>query len=109
MYFMGSRDRGTLTLVVYAEGIDSRNASGFHKEVADQIMEGDKSLVLDFTRVQYVSSAGLRVLRLLAKEMSRKGGGVSIRGPAGMARDALATLRSPTLTSKFDGIIEMLD
>ena len=106
---MGSRDRGTLTLVVYAEGIDSRNASGFHKEVADQIMDGDKSLVLDLTRVQYVSSAGLRVLRLLAKEMSRKGGGVSIRGAAGVARDALATLRSPTLTSEFDSIIETLD
>lgn len=109
MYFMGSRDRGTLTLVVYAEGIDSRNASGFHKEVADQIMDGDKSLVLDFTRVQYVSSTGLTVLRLLAKEMSRKGGGVSIRGAVGVVRDALKTLRSPTQMSRFDGIIEMLD
>ncbi|MCY4232275.1 MAG: STAS domain-containing protein [Bacteroidetes bacterium] len=47
--------------------IDSRNASLFHKTVETELKDQDQALILDFTRVDYISSAGLRVVLQLAK------------------------------------------
>jgi len=47
--------------------IDSRNASLFHKTIELELKEQDRGLILDFARVDYISSAGLRVVLQLAK------------------------------------------
>ncbi len=47
--------------------IDSRNASLFHKTIELEIKDEDHGLILDFARVDYISSAGLRVVLQLAK------------------------------------------
>ena len=39
-----------------------------------QCMEGADSLTMDFSKLEYISSAGLRVLLSAHKTMSRKGG-----------------------------------
>jgi len=47
--------------------IDSRNSALFKKTVEDELHESDKGLILDFGRIDYISSAGLRVVLELAK------------------------------------------
>ena len=47
--------------------IDSRNSAVFKKTVEDELHESDKALILDFGRIDYISSAGLRVVLELAK------------------------------------------
>lgn len=60
-------------LIIAPEGrIDSVTAPEFGKAVEDNI-EGIKELVIDFAKLDYISSAGLRVLLSLQKTMSKVG------------------------------------
>lgn len=44
-------------------------------------LEGMQSLVIDLADVQYVSSAGLRVILFAHKEMAKAGGSLVVRHP----------------------------
>ena len=97
-----SRDKDILTLTVHADRIDGRTAPGFHRAVSANLADNDRALVLDFSEVKYLSSTGLRVLLILARDMNRRGGSVGIKGANGPVRDVLEI-------SGFDKLIGTLD
>lgn len=56
-------------LIAALEGrVDSNNAGEFQKMMEAEINPGDKVLIMDFEQVSYVSSAGLRVIVIMAKK-----------------------------------------
>lgn len=60
-------------LVLSPEGrIDTVTAPEFSKVIEDNI-DGVKELVIDFEKLEYISSAGLRVLLTTQKNMSKIG------------------------------------
>lgn len=65
-------ENGTLTIGVEGS-IDTLTASDFENKVL-QALEGVKKLILDFAKVEYVSSAGLRTIILLNEKMEEKDG-----------------------------------
>ena len=70
-------DDGNLTIKV--EGRLDTNTS---PEPEDEMnLEGVKKLVFDFSRLEYISSAGLRILIAAQKAMSANGGSMAIVGP----------------------------
>lgn len=61
------------TLDVAIEGrVDTTTAPTLEKEIKDSIADA-KDLVLDFAKVEYISSAGLRVLLSCQKIMAKQG------------------------------------
>ena len=55
-------------LLVHAEGrLDSSTAEGFRMAVVAQIEVGDRVAVIDLAAIDFVSSAGLRALLMIAK------------------------------------------
>ncbi len=67
-----TRDGSTLTAVITGR-IDTNSAPETEEKIMSEIKDADK-LVLDIAHVDYISSAGLRVLLLLHKTMQPKGG-----------------------------------
>ena len=60
--------------IAKADGrIDGSNASQFQADLQAVIDESDQALILDFEKVSYISSAGLRVLLMAAKTLERTG------------------------------------
>ena len=60
-------------LVLKVEGrIDTTNAKEF-EDVVTISLDGVKSLIVDFAGLDYISSAGLRVLLIAIKQMKRQG------------------------------------
>lgn len=60
-----------VTLLVSGR-VDTTNAKEFESEVTVK-MEGAKSLILDFAELEYISSAGLRVVLSIIKQMKNQG------------------------------------
>ena len=65
------KDGSTLTVIVSGR-IDTATAPEFESAVKSDL-DGVQSLVLDFKDVNYISSAGLRVLLSLQKKMMAQG------------------------------------
>lgn len=67
-------------LVLYISGrIDTSTAPELDAFISGKL-DRTEELVLDFTEVQYISSAGLRVLLSAYKAMEKKKGSMVIRG-----------------------------
>ena len=65
-------------LTVSPEGrIDAVTATEFSKSIDDNIA-GVKERVFDFAKLDYISSAGLRVLLTSQKNMSKSGGSMKL-------------------------------
>ena len=62
-------------LIVHAQGrLDSLTAPDFEHEIcALMINKVDKNIIIDFTHVEYISSAGLRSLLIIAKKALEHG------------------------------------
>jgi anti-sigma B factor antagonist len=68
--------------------LDTTTAPQLEKELADQF-EGTEKLVLDFENLQYISSAGLRVLLSTQKKINAQGASMVIRNANDMIMDVL--------------------
>lgn len=76
---VSNRQEGT-TLIMEIEGrIDTQTAPELEEKVRESI-EGVKDLVLDFTKVGYISSAGLRTVLKAQNWMDAVEGTMVIRG-----------------------------
>lgn len=62
------------TVVSLQGQINSANANGLEAEVLTLVDSGVKQLVLDFAALDYISSAGLRMVLVLAKRLKQESG-----------------------------------
>ena len=68
-----SKESNATSLVVTLEGrLDTTTAPDLEKELKDSL-EDVTELIMDFEKLEYISSAGLRVLLSSQKIMSRQG------------------------------------
>ena len=69
-----SKNQNGIVLEIALEGrLDTMTAPELEAELNNTLQNAD-SLVLDFSKLEYISSAGLRVLLSAHKAMSNKGG-----------------------------------
>lgn len=69
------------TLVVIPAGrLDSNNATGFEKTVTDYVRNGERRIVIDLSQIEYISSAGLRVVLMLVKQLKAGNGSLVLCG-----------------------------
>ncbi|MEZ5608583.1 MAG: STAS domain-containing protein [Burkholderiaceae bacterium] len=62
------------TVVLLQGQINSANAAGLEAEILALVNHGAKALVLDFSALDYISSAGLRMVLVLAKRLKQDAG-----------------------------------
>lgn len=65
-------------VVSLAGKLDSLSAADCEKALKQAVAEGKLRFILDFSELNYISSAGLRVLLAIAKQLKAKGGQVSL-------------------------------
>ena len=73
--------KGEQETEVFLEGmIDSTTAGEFAAKMEEVLKEQPAALILDFKKVDYISSAGFHILFMIAKEMKKNQGKLSARG-----------------------------
>lgn len=71
MEIIKNQEGNTLTIAIEGR-LDTMTAPSFESELSDSIKD-ITSLVLDFSKLEYVSSAGLRVILSAQKTMNAQG------------------------------------
>ena len=81
-------ERQGKTLIAVASGrVDGTNAGEFQTELTGAIDGDDPSVVLDLGGLSYISSAGLRVILLVAKTMRSKDAQFAVCSPSESVRE----------------------
>ena len=94
-------EKQTGPAIVAAGGrLDASGAPDFESRCKALIQEGANRLLLDFAKVDYISSAGLRSLLVLAKAVKSAGGALVLCSLAPAVRDVMTI-------SGFDNILPL--
>jgi anti-anti-sigma factor len=70
--------------------LDSVNAAEVEASIKERITQGASRIALDFSEIVYVSSAGLRVVLVVAKRLKEIGGRLVLIGLAPSVREVFA-------------------
>ena len=70
-----AEERHDEVLVLLPVGrLDSGNTHSFESVVMDHVSRDEQRLIVDFSRLDFISSSGLRVLLIAAKALKARGG-----------------------------------
>ena len=89
---------GGKTVLSITGRIDTSTATELEQTINKEIGLGKRQILLDFTRVSYISSSGLRVLLVTAKKLINPGDKFGI---CSLSPDVLKILRLAGFTSIF--------
>jgi len=77
MEIVETREQGAVVIAPVGR-VDSTTADRLERHLSKLVADGERRVVVDFSRVEYISSAGLRVMLALAKRMKDVRGAVAL-------------------------------
>ncbi len=101
------RTQGSANVVAPASRIDQSSADGFQAALVPHLVACTKDgalLVLDFSGVEYISSVGLRVLILAARQVTAQGGRIAIAGLQPVVKEVFEISRFNLVFKIFDNV-----
>lgn len=78
MLTISSAHQGDCLVITLAGRIDAASAKKLEQYCLEQIDSGERRLVIDFSAVNYISSAALRVFLVIAKHLEALKGSVKL-------------------------------
>lgn len=99
-------DRSDALLIAASGQIDHASADAFLAEVQAVLGKAGtaRSLVLDLTSVDYISSAGLRALMVIARQVKSDGGGIGVAHLQPLVREVFAIARFDLIVPCYEDV-----
>jgi len=100
------RDLPAACIVAPSGRIDHASADAF-LEALFAVMaarRGDLTLILDFSAIEYISSAGLRTLMVAARHAKAAGGQIGMASLQPLVREVFAIARFELIVPAFDNV-----
>ncbi|NLB60607.1 MAG: STAS domain-containing protein [Lentisphaerae bacterium] len=101
MHITMEKDGATLLMKLQGR-LDVANASVLEQAAEQALQAGDQLLVLDFSKLDYISSAGLRSLLTLHKQVKAQDGKLALCNLQGMVKEVLDISGLATMLAVFD-------
>lgn len=98
---IGEEKVGGVLVLKPESRIDSQNSKDFEDGVLSRT-DNEKSILLDFSDVEYISSACLRTLLTLTKKIKEQGGNIAITSLTGNVKQIFKV-------SGFDTILQLFE
>lgn len=86
----GAVRRSAVIVVAVSGRIDHLNAAAFHEKIAPHLAQcgsGGDPVVLDLAALDYISSAGLRIFMIAAKQARAQGGRIAVAAMQPLVRE----------------------
>lgn len=103
---LDQEQRGDILIVRPGGRLDSSSSPELERLLTEQLDTGCKRLVLDFSRLEYISSAGLRVVLLAGKKLRASQGRMVLVGLQEMVREVFDMSGFLTLFAVTDTLDE---
>jgi anti-anti-sigma factor len=100
-------DRGVLVIGVSGR-LDSTTSGALENEVRRQLGTGHARIVFDLSALEYISSAGLRVFMMAAREVRGKGS-LAMAGPKPHVRQVLDLAGAATFAKMYNTATEAVE
>lgn len=107
-----SRSFADVIVAVPAGQIDHANAQALQQALAPILSEppaGTSALILDFSGVEYISSMGLRVLMMAAKQMRAKSSRIGVAALNPVVKEIFDIARFSNVTEVFPSVRSALE
>ncbi len=88
---------GDILIIKADGGLNADTADQFGESIEKLVDAGLTQIIIDCTRLEYISSIGLSVLIRLHRRMRRHGGDVKIASIKGLVADVLSITRLDTV------------
>ena len=95
-----------VTLIEVSGRVDSMNANELGDVLSEQIELGARQIVLDLSKVSYMSSAGLRELVTAYRKLQEVSGDLRLAQPASRVMDVLEMSGLDTIFQIFSTQVE---
>jgi anti-anti-sigma factor len=105
---IGVEEVGSVNVLRFEGNLDTNTAPEAQDRFDQLIGEGAKKLLVDFKALDYISSAGLRVLLATAKRLGAEGGSLRICNLNDTVREVFEISGFSTIFSVFDTESEAL-
>lgn len=105
---ISTRQQGNAWIVVLAGNLDSATSPKAQQELESIVSGGAHKIAVDFSALDYVSSAGLRVLLGIAKKVGAKGGALRTFGLNQTVREVFDISGFSTILPVFPSEAEAL-
>jgi anti-anti-sigma factor len=102
-----AEDRGVLIIGVSGR-LDSTTSAALEKEVRRQLQTGTARIVFDLSALEYLSSAGLRVFMMAAREIRGKGS-LAVAAPTPHVKQILDIAAVATFARIYDTVTEAVE
>ncbi len=89
--------------------LDTQTSPDAQGELTRLIEEGARKILVDFDKLDYISSAGLRVLLAAAKQLKAENGELRICGLNELVKEVFDISGFATIFKVFAGVPEALD
>ncbi|MEW6531569.1 MAG: STAS domain-containing protein [Thermodesulfobacteriota bacterium] len=97
---------GQLVVVSVAGRMDTLSAPDFEKKLQEWISQGETRFVVDFSNLDYISSAGLRSLMVVAKDVRARGGELACCALKGVAKQVFDVSGFSALLPVYESVEE---
>lgn len=103
-----TRIENNAIVVTISGRLDAVTAPEYEKRIRELIDSGNSYFVVDFEQLDYISSAGLRALLLMAKLLKEKGGQVCLANVKGNVQSVFEMSGFTTIFNMKDSIAAAL-
>lgn len=100
---------GSALVAAVAGRVDTISAPELEKGLAGILDQAEKRLILDFSGVEYISSAGLRVILGTAKTLKAKGGEVRLAACVGSVKKVFQVSGFFSIFKHFETVKDALE
>lgn len=107
MQIFTRKERDNLVLEIKGR-IDALTTPKLEEECQRLIDQGEKALILDLGGVEYISSAGLRTILIIARRLNSLEGKIRFCGLQGMVKEVFSISGLNSLFPAFSSVTEAL-
>jgi anti-anti-sigma factor len=102
------KERNTIIIAVKGR-MDAVCATDFDQALEEQIRTGENQFILDFSSLEYISSAGLQCILAVAKNLEAKEGRIVLAALRGTVNEVFEISGFNTMFSIFESVEDALN